>query len=228
MNLDFFSDLLFPPTCLGCSLDLNDGILCYECQKNIELFNTLFCGSCSARLPELKKICHNDAPYILGAAARYDDSLVQNLIHTLKFNGVRAAAKPLGILLIDYVSNLGIDLKKFIVIPVPLSIRRHRGRGFNQSHLIAEYFAHYFCLPLKKDLLVRILHNKPQSETDDVFERRENIHGCFSLARVLTAENKNIILVDDVTTSGTTFNEAARILKAGGAKKIFAFAVARA
>lgn len=228
MNFDFFSDLVFPPACIGCSQKLSAGVLCTQCQNGIELYKTFFCGKCGARLPELKKICHKDAPYVLGAATRYDDVPVQKLIHTLKFYGAYDAAAPLASLLINYITGLEFDLRGFSVVPIPLSIKRQRARGFNQSTLIAQFFAQHFSLPLEERLLVRILHNKPQSETNDILERKENIHGCFSVPDPESLRGKNIVLIDDVTTSGTTFLEAARVLKTAGVKKIIALAVAQA
>lgn len=228
MNLDFLSDMLFPPACLGCSQPLSSGVLCAQCQDNIEIYKTLFCGSCAARLPDLKKICHKDTQYILGTASRYDDMPVQKLIHTLKFYGVRDAAVPLSDILIKYIARMELDLQGFTVIPIPLSIKRRRGRGFNQSALIAGYVAKYFSLPFEEHILTRITHNKPQSETNDLAERKENIHGCFSVPDPQLLAGKKILLIDDVTTSGTTFLEAARVLKASGAKKIIALAVAQA
>lgn len=234
MSLNFFSDILFPPSCLGCFRELETGVVCDPCESGASLFKTLFCGACGARLPEQKKICHLDSPYILGTAVHYDDRVVQNLVRGLKFHGVKDAARPLSRFLIKYINSLSMNLQNFSVVPIPLSHKRHRGRGFNQSQLIAKYFAEYFRFPLEENLLLRTIHKKPQSETNDIFERRENIHGCFSLADSLTAGgsnfrgNKNIILVDDVTTSGTTFLEAAKMLKSGGAKRILALAVAQA
>jgi competence protein ComFC len=228
MYLDFFSDILFPPLCLGCSENIPTGILCPECRLGIELFKTLFCATCGARLPDLKKICHKDAPYRLGTATRYDDAPVQRLIRALKFHGIKAAAKPLAGILIEYITALNLNLNGFTVIPMPISKKRNRGRGFNQSKLIAGYVTEHFSLLLEDNILLRTLHKKPQSETSDLSERKENVRGCFSLTSFDAAQNKNIILLDDVTTSGTTFLEAARVLKEGGAKRIFCLAVAQA
>lgn len=183
---------------------------------------------CGARLPELKKICHVYAPYILGTATQYDHKPVQKLIHSLKFYAVHDAAAPLGNLLINYITRMEFDLRGFTVVPIPLSIKRRRGRGFNQSTLIARCVTNHFSLPLEEDLLLRILHNKPQSETNDILERKENLHGCFSVPDPARVNSKNIILIDDVTTSGTTFLEAARVLKTAGARRIIALAVAQA
>lgn len=181
MYLDFFSDILFPPACLVCARELDASVLCPACERSIEIYKTLFCGTCGARLPELKKICHRDAAYVFGAATRYDDASVQTLIRALKFHGVRGAATPLAGLLIRYLEGLYLSLDNFTIIPIPLSSKRLLGRGFNQSQLIRRIVAEHFSLRLEENLLLRSLHNTPQSETDDIFERRENIRGFFSL-----------------------------------------------
>jgi ComF family protein len=165
---------------------------------------------------------------MLGSAISYDDRTVQALIHALKFRGIAGAAEPLAGMLVDYIERVGLDLKYFIAIPMPLSERRARARGFNQSALIARQFARALGIPFETDLLMRIRHRKPQSDTETIFERRENVKGCFALANGADVRGKKLVLVDDVTTSGTTFGEAARILKSAGAKKIFALAVAKA
>jgi ComF family protein len=228
MNLNIIGDIFFPRACVGCGKHISAGAICEPCKKSIDVFGTLFCGTCAARLPELKKICHTAAPYILGAAGRYDDDPLRALIHALKFNGIAAAAKPLAEILAEYVTGLGIDLRSFTTTPLPLSKKRLRARGFNQSTLIARGFAEMIRVPFEENLLTRVHHRKAQSETEDIFERRENVRGCFALGNANGVTDKNIILIDDVTTSGTTFAEAARVLKTGGAKKIIALAVARA
>jgi len=232
MNFNFIGDIFFPPACVGCGDSIARGVLCATCRHGIVGFDTLFCGTCAARLPDQKKVCHKDAPFVLGAAAPYDDDALRALIHALKFQGIGAAAEPLAEILAAYIARLGLDLyggaNAWTVTPVPLSRERARARGFNQSALIARPFARALGTPYDENLLVRIAHRKPQSDTEDIFERRENIKGCFALSPGANVQNKKIVLVDDVTTSGTTFTEAARVLKAGGAKKILALAVAKA
>jgi ComF family protein len=230
MNFNFIGDIFFPPACVGCGDSIAHGVLCITCQQGIMGFDTLFCGTCAARLPDQKKICHKDAPFILGAAGSYDDDALRAIIHALKFQGIGAAAEPLAEILATYVARLGLDLGggAWTVTPVPLSPQRARARGFNQSALIARSLARTLGTPYDEHLLARIAHRKPQSDTEDIFERRENIKGCFALAPGADVQNKKIVLVDDVTTSGTTFTEAACVLKAGGAKKILALAVAKA
>ncbi len=228
MNFNFFGDVFFPPACVACGDSIPGGIICDACKNSIDGFDTLFCGICAARLPDQKKICHTDAPFLLGAAAAYDGNALRALIHALKFQGIAAAAEPLAALLVRYVARIHLSLDGFTVTPLPLSPQRARARGFNQSALIARPFAAAAGLPFEERLLARVQHRKPQSDTEDIFERRENIKGCFAPAPGAAIAGKKIVLMDDVTTSGTTFTEAARVLRRAGAKKIIALAAAKA
>jgi ComF family protein len=227
MNLDFFMDALFPRRCLRCGASIKNGVLCRKCRAGIVLYTSFFCGKCKARIPTTSKVCHKDFPYILGAAASYGNETVKTLIHCLKFRGIRGTAEPLAEIMTEYSSSLGIDLDYYVVVPVPLSLRREHERGFNQSELIGKIFAEKLSLPLEKKKLLRIRDTAPQSATENVFERRENVDGCFWAANN-SFLGKNIVLVDDVTTSGATFLEAALAMKRAGAKKIIALAAAMA
>ncbi len=203
------------------------GVLCDECFSGIKIHETLFCARCRNRLPHNKKVCHKDSPYLLGAAADYADRTVRELIHNLKFKSVKDAAEPLARILGEYVSSLGIEFKNFLVVPLPLSKVRERERGFNQSELIAKIFAEKMDLPISTNL-VRTRNTSPQSEIRDLGARRKNVENCFAVRSPSKFEKQNIILVDDVTTSGATLDEAVRAVKDCGVKRILALAVAKA
>lgn len=228
-----FSDkilaILFPPTCLGCrtAVPINT-VFCETCAKSVCLNKNLFCGRCGARIPGKNKVCHKYFPYILGAAAQYDSAPVKNLVRSLKFNRAKRAAEPLAAFLVEYASALALPLEGFVVIPVPLSRARLRQRGFNQSELIARIFARHFSLRLDTRSLIRTKNAGPQSETGGLAERKENIRSCFEVCNPDPLRGENIILIDDVTTSGATLYEAASVLKSSGAGKIIALAAARA
>ena len=228
MNIQFFTDLFFPRICLACRRRIDSGVLCPVCFGGIIVCDAFSCGKCHARLPDAKAICHFDFPYILGAAGSYDDQAVQALIHHLKFRSIKEAAVPLAELMVRFASRTPLDLKKYIVVPLPLSRARLRARGFNQAELIARHFATTLALPLEVGTLVRAKHSKPQSETKSAAERKENVRGSFTVKNPETIAGKNILLIDDVTTSGATFHEAALALKSAGAKKIVAIAAAKA
>ncbi len=222
MNFDFLISILFPRSCLLCHKTLRAGVLCEVCRRTITLHRTLF--------REMNPMSdHPPFPYWLGAAGNYESPALKTLIHALKFRGVTAAATPLADIILEYVLSLKMNFDDYLVIPIPLSHKRFRARGFNQSELIARHLAARLNLQLKTNCLVRAKHAKPQSETKDLNERLNNLHGCFTIARNETSvvNGRNIVLIDDVTTSGATFLEAAQTLKAAGAAKIFALAAAR-
>jgi competence protein ComFC len=227
MIFDFFTDAFFPRRCVRCRAAVGSGVLCGGCRAKIALHSSLFCGKCRARLPEAEKICHKDFPYILGAAGAYRDETMRMLIHRLKFKGIRDAAAPLAEIMAGYVSKLALSPADYVAVPIPLSERRRRERGFNQSELIAMALARRLGMPLETAALVRMRHSSPQSLSASVAERKENVKGCFAAANG-SLRSENIILIDDVTTSGATFLEAARTMKAAGAKKIIALAAAMA
>lgn len=220
--------ILFPPRCLACGAPLAAGVICGSCFKKIPLFKTLFCARCGARLPGIKKICHTDAAYLLGSAGPYDNTTLKLLIHHLKFRSLRSAAIPLAELIEHYLADMAIDLGGFMLIPLPLHRRRQNARGFNQAEEIARCLAERLSLPLRNDVLIRSRRTEPQTETANIAQRKENVFGCFSVVKPSDICRKNIILLDDVTTSGATLGDAARALTSAGARKIIGLTAAKA
>lgn len=227
MSFDTFLNLIFPSLCLGCRKSTKGLPICGECFSAIPIHQTLFCGICRARLPNNTKICHKDSQFILGSAADYGNDAVKNLIHGLKFQYVRLAAVPLAELLSRYFANVQLSTLNFVVIPLPLSKERLRKRGYNQSELIAEIFAKRFNLIRNTNSLIRTKNTLPQSDTKNLSERRRNVSGCFSVKNPELVQGKNVILIDDVVTSGATISEAVSALKRAGAKNVLALTVAK-
>jgi competence protein ComFC len=221
MDIEWILDILFPPECLACGKRLRNGTLCDDCYKSIGVLQNAFEF-------DLEALCLLS----VSAACNYDNDVVKTLIHGLKFRGIKSAVAPLAELLIRHIESMSanLDMSSYIVVPIPLSHQRLRERGFNQSALIAERFAKYFALPIRDDLLVRVGQRKAQSETESVAERQKNIQGCFAVKKYAGPGTNagGILLIDDVTTSGATFLEAAQTLRANGFQNIIALAVARA
>lgn len=244
-------DILFPPICLNCQKHLDDrnklmvrrnspsilsgaeGLICEKCLSLIKINNTLFCPVCRARLAENKKICHHryykGFYYFLAAAGNYDDPVLQNIIHYFKYKYFQNLAPILGEILVEYLKKLSLVVGRssFVIISIPLHPGRERERGFNQAKLLAEITARHFNLPLI-EALKRIKNNKPQVKIKGLEKRAKNISGCFEIKHPELVKGKNIILVDDVFTSGATMNEAVKILKKNNAKKIIALVLAKA
>ena len=229
MNLvRFLTDILFPRQCVACGKSVACETICEPCLHTIPLSQTLFCALCKARLPGGRKVCHKNAPYILGAAASYKNPALKELVRQLKFKGVRDAADPIAELIAQYLTECRVSWAGFLIIPLPLSKKRERERGFNQAEEIARRVSLHIALPFIRGALVRIGHSKPQTETKTVAERRLNVRDCFAIEKPECIAGKKILLLDDVTTSGATLHEAAQVLRSAGARTIVAVVAAQA
>lgn len=112
------------------------------------------------------------------------------------------------------------------IVPVPLHPKRLREREFNQSAIIALVMGLRLGIPVLLDILIRQRHTRPQVELD-IKERRNNVLGAFSVQDAEVIKDKDVILVDDVYTTGSTVNECAKALKKNGAQKICVITIAR-
>jgi ComF family protein len=233
MLIDLLTNIIFPPVCVACRKRIPRGAVCDTCLASVALHDALMCGACHATSVDPGEVldgrshCHPDFPFLLGGATDYENPVVAALAHNLKFRFIRGAAESLGDLLYNYATRTGIDFSDFTTVPIPLSRRRLRERGFNQAELIARRFAQNNSSMIDTSLLVRTKYAKPQSETGSPAERRENIRGVFVVPNPDMVRGRNILLIDDVSTSGATFLEAATTLKSAGAGKIIALAVAK-
>jgi ComF family protein len=110
-------------------------------------------------------------------------------------------------------------------VPIPLSSKRYRERGYNHAEVIASYVAKYFKLVMNSKLLIRVKDTKPQYKLSRK-ERFENIRGAFDTIREKKIP-RSIVLIDDVATTFSTLQEAAMVLKQSGVKKVLGVTFAR-
>ena len=208
--INSFLNLLFPNKCLGCGKE--NEILCPECLKRIDY-------------PTLLK-----SNNIL-AATDYNDELAKKAIWLIKYRGLKQIAEPLAELIRQRILEK-IKIKNPVFIPIPLSSKRLRERGFNQSELIAKY------LKMKSDVagidigfrtnvLYKKIHTESQVLVKDREKRLNNIKNSFEIKNPELIKDKNIILIDDVSTTGATIIEARKVLREAGAKSVVALVVAR-
>jgi ComF family protein len=113
-----------------------------------------------------------------------------------------------------------------VLVPVPLHQKRLRERGYNQSSLLAKELGKLNNLPVMDDCLVRQRYAPPQARTSIVEERRGNVEDAFA-CRDRRLQGKQVLLIDDVSTSGATLDACAAALKAGGATSVWGLALAR-
>jgi ComF family protein len=174
-----------------------------------------------------------DPPFERAVAyGRYDGGL-RDLIHVLKFQQVRPAAAVLGRMLAETIANLeqAMPVGTIAVVPVPLHTRKQAQRGFNQAEMIARGALKQLSRPKRFDLCTGILVRRRETGSQiglTRHQRRENMRGAFAVSDPTRILNRDILLVDDVFTTGATVSECARVLLRAGAARVWVATVARA
>ena len=149
---------------------------------------------------------------------------MREAIHQLKYGNLRALVVPLVELLGEYLAKNPMPGE--VLMPVPLHPKRLKQRGYNQSDLLARGLGKLNTLPVVDNCLIRVRHTPPQAKTQAALERRLNVEGAF---RCLNQRLKNteVLLIDDVATSGATLDACAQALKAAGASSVWGLTLAR-
>jgi ComF family protein len=229
--LNFILNTLFPKFCLFCQKEEN--YLCSDCQALLEISENFYCLCLKPlRLPKPGKCknCSDKKINGLYFALPYQNKLVQKLIHDFKYEPfIKELKENLALLLKNYLTlnNLKINqFSNFVIIPVPLDKKRLRWRGFNQAEEIAKELNKFLKLPLFNDVLLKTKRTIPQVNLS-AEEREKNLERAFSVSLPEKIKDKDILLIDDVYTTGSTLNEAAKTLKEAGAKSVWGMVIAR-
>jgi ComF family protein len=177
--------------------------------------------------------CASEAPPFDRAAAYgpYTNGL-RGLIHLLKYEKIKPAAKVLGGMLSEAVNTLELR-GEVTVIPVPLHTSKQQQRGFNQSELIAKETLRHLHAYTNANFILEVAVMKRRREIASPAamtreERAENLRGAFGVTTRTRVRDKQVLLVDDVLTTGATVTECARVLRRAGAKHVWVATVARA
>jgi competence protein ComFC len=185
------------PTCFFCQTISEDGKTCSRCRAHSSLTGVVVFG--------------------------YHDGVLKDAVHAVKYDFITELAEPLGVLLaLSLYAKFGNSQVQ--IVPIPLHRRRLAQRGFNQSELMARAVAERLMVPVATDL-VRTKNTTPQVELSGK-ARRENMNGVFSW-KGQPLMGKTVLIVDDVATTGTTLNEAARVLRGAGARQVWGAVVAK-
>jgi ComF family protein len=234
-KLEFFIlDILLPKKCINCNKE--GSFLCLNCYKKIQLNSWQTCPVCKKFLTEYGEICRYCKPAkpsidSLTVATDYQDPLISKTIHLLKYKFVIELADPLAKILIQAYQKNKLPLPD-IIIPIPLHPLRLRGRGFNQSYLLASFVASNLLPNLKIEVNEKVLRRTKLTHTQanlkNAQQRQENIKRAFSanLSSIDKIKNKRILLIDDISTTGSTLMEAANEIRKLKPKAIHCLVIA--
>jgi ComF family protein len=239
--------VLFPSDCRICGLPLvrfSRLPICQECLDGMQRIAGGVCSICGERLFSAFAVagaegeprcglCRRIEPAFARAVAygSYESGL-RELIHLLKYGGVRPAANVLGRMLAEAIATLEPELPEegVAVVPVPLHRLKFRERGFNQAELIARAALKLNPVRDRLSLCPAVLVRKRETPSQTGLtshQRRENLRGAFGVVQPGAVKGRGVLVVDDVYTTGATVSECARVLRRAGATQVWVATVAR-
>ena len=233
---DSLLSVAYPQTCQICENSVenfSDGIVCGSCWKRTCIFSDAetLCKKCGrflqAKSSDFETFCHRCDEHFYDAARAvgiYENALAVSVIN-LKREAV--VAKRLQKLFLARFQTSDFQ-DSSLIIPVPLSKKRLLERGFNQAAVLGKILSNTMNLPLDEQSLARTVHTRLHRAAMDMKAREKSVENAFVVTRPNLIAGKNILLVDDVFTSGATASNCAKALKEKGAAKVYVLTVARA
>lgn len=200
-------------------------ISCFRCKQN----GVYLCESCFTKLPKVEE----KADSLFFSVFQYKEQATRDMIWSLKYKGNKDVARLLAGYMYEWFCEDLSDEALFrgfvhpLVMPIPLSKKRFRKRGFNQAELLArEFTVRDNLFTLSTNVLCKIKDTRSQTTLKNRAERMVNVIGSFEVRNTEKIKNKNIILIDDIFTTGATLNEAKKILINAGARMVLCCTVA--
>jgi competence protein ComFC len=218
-------DWLYPPVCAGCGA--SGQRWCDLCVMNTIVMRSAVCTQCGEPNSSTGKcqLCLHSPPAFtaLRSWAEYRGP-VRRALHGLKYRQNLALGDSLSIHLIHLYNQLNWSVD--MIIPVPLSPKRKRSRGYNQAALLARPLSLATGIPYRGSVLIRLRETVSQVGLSEI-DRSQNVRGAFSACSD-QIRGKTILVVDDITTTGATIQNCALALIDAGADKVYGLTVARA
>lgn len=193
--------------------------ICYFCRELSNKIEDYLCPECRLRIEIINSYRHIKSDYLKGVySSLLYTSITKDLLHRFKFEEGSYLFRPLAQIMSNTITNRdikGIDL----IIPVPLHRRREAIRGYNQSYLLAKEIGRITELEVKNKILIKSTGTRSQSRLN-FNDRLINLNGVFNIRNRQEIKNKNILLIDDIVTTGATLIECSKILHEAGARSI--------
>lgn len=213
-------------SCIVCGAEIDSNSktrLCEDCINKFPFLDTKnICAKCGAPLNSITNFCDDckltkfDFDEARASFEYTNDA--KRLVLAIKYANAKYLAKYFAKYMYETFLNWGVVVD--LIIPVPLSEKRQKSRGYNQSELLAEEFSNFSGIEVCSEKVVRIDSGKTQQHSTRK-ERFDNMKGVFKLNDKTSLEGKNILIIDDVYTTGATVNELSKTLRKLKPDKIY-------
>ena len=220
----FLMQTVFPARCPFCDeivIPYGEKI-CSDCIKKIKYVTPPWCMKCGKKMNEEGDLCNEciskEHFFDRGRALYEYDSIVDG-IYKFKYAGRKEYARVYGEEMAKYLGEFVKSCNADLIIPIPLHKSRQKKRGYNQASLIARCLSDMVGIPVREDILIRSKNTIPLKKLNR-YERQNNLKKAFNIGKN-DVKLKTIILIDDIFTTGSTIDEASRVLKSAGADKIY-------
>ena len=215
----------FPQRCAYCGKVIAQSkLMCDDCKNNLPRISGEVCRKCGVEKKECS--CRNAEKYFESVAAPfYFTDMVRSGIHSFKFKNAPDNAETYGYEMAETIKNRFSGVEFDYITEVPMTKASIKERGYNQCALLANQISKNLGLEHKNDVLVK-LYETDKQHTLKHFLRKGNLTGAFDVSNPALVENKTILLCDDISTSGETMNECAKMLWLYGAKDVYCISVA--
>lgn len=237
--LEQILELVYPSNiyCIACG-NLIDKTrpysLCDKCIKEIHWISKNTCSICGKSLypsTDASEVCYEckgvQHSFDKGYSCAVYEGPVKEILSGFKYKGKSYMGNIIGDMMLDRAQGFIQDIDFQTVIPIPMHKSKKKSRGFNQSEILAKKIAFGLGKEYRNDILFKQRNTPPMSSLDST-ERRINLHGAFQIGynKDEAIKDKDIMLVDDVYTTGSTLDECATLLKKSGTDKVFIYTFA--
>lgn len=206
-------DYFFPPICGMCG-EINENYICNNCYENIKKIKKCV-------INEYNNRNFSKHLYIF----KYE-GIIRNKIIEYKFEDKGYLYKMFAKIILSDKKTCNFIKKYDVIISVPISKKRKKKRGYNQSELVANELAQKLNQDIWTDIIIKKKDNKPQSELNKL-ERIKNVEDIYEINKPIEVKNKKVLLLDDIYTTGSTVNEIARKLKQNQTQEIGVITLAK-
>lgn len=221
-------DLIYPPRCIVCENILEftkHRWFCENCKEVLTLIEGHLCKKCG--VPTNNDVCTDCKNRNLSFKKNYPileyDEITKNIIHKFKYFKEKEIGEALALYILEKTSK---DIFKNINIltPVPIHKNRLKKRGFNQAEILCKHISKNIDIPMMKDLLMREKDTKSQNRLTPI-EREKNLKGAFIFNKKYNVKGKNIMIIDDIYTTGRTITECSNILLNNNCKEAYSLTI---